>query len=160
MEIKIIELPEIAVIGKEGLCTPESNCAQALWQEANSHFAEVAALGQKSKTGAYLGFWGAMSDEGMHFAPWTDNFSRGYYLAGVQANPNAQPPEGWKKWILPARKYLTVPVTPDQYGAVFARMLQKELPERGYSLSGAVCDFTHPATGESFLYFPVTESKR
>ena len=43
MEIKIIDLPMITVIGKEGLCTAEKNIAQQLWQEANSHFNEVAA---------------------------------------------------------------------------------------------------------------------
>ena len=62
MEIKIIDLPMITVIGKEGLCTAEKNIAQQLWQEANSHFNEVAALGMKNSDGTYVGFWGAMSD--------------------------------------------------------------------------------------------------
>ena len=41
MEIKIIDLPMITVIGKEGLCTTGKNIVQQLWQEANSHFNEV-----------------------------------------------------------------------------------------------------------------------
>ena len=159
MEIRLIDLPEVAVIGKEGFCTRENNRAQALWQEANSHFAEVAALGLKDEGGAYRGFWGAMSDEAMTFAPWTEDFSRGYYLAGLQVSPDARAPEGWRKWVLPARKYLVVPVTPQVYGAVFAQVLQKELPERGLSLAGAVCDFTCPATGENFLFFPAAEGR-
>ena len=63
MEIKIVDLPAITVIGKEGLCTAEKNIVQQLWQEANFHFNEVAALGMKNSDGAYVGFWGAMSDE-------------------------------------------------------------------------------------------------
>ena len=42
---------------------PEKNIVQQLWQEANSHFNEVAALGMKNSDGTYVGFWGAMSDE-------------------------------------------------------------------------------------------------
>ena len=63
MEIQIIELPEVAIIGKEGLCTEENNIAQDLWQEANSHFDEVAALGMRNSDGTYVGFWGAMKTE-------------------------------------------------------------------------------------------------
>ena len=53
MEIRIIDLPMITVIGKEGLCTTGKNIAQQLWQEANSHFNEVAALGSISLQGDY-----------------------------------------------------------------------------------------------------------
>ena len=63
IEIKIIDLPMYAVIGKEGLCTTKENIVQQLWQEANFHFNEVAALGMKNSDGTYVGFWGAMSDE-------------------------------------------------------------------------------------------------
>lgn len=42
-----------------------------LWQEANAHFDEVAALGMKESHGAYVGLWGAMSDENRTFQPWT-----------------------------------------------------------------------------------------
>ena len=45
MEYKIVDLPKIAVIGKEGLCTGENNTVQELWRQANSAFSEVAALG-------------------------------------------------------------------------------------------------------------------
>ena len=79
---EIIDLPEITIIGKEGLCTKEKNVVQALWQQANAHFNEIADLGMKNPDGSFVGFWGAMSDETMSFLPWTDNFSRGLYLAG------------------------------------------------------------------------------
>jgi len=38
VEYDIIDLPEIAIIGKEGLCTKEKNLAQDLWRQANSDF--------------------------------------------------------------------------------------------------------------------------
>ena len=69
MEIEIIDLPAITVIGKEGLCTADKNIAQQLWQEADAHFHEVAALGKKNPDGTYVGFWGAMSDESRSFRP-------------------------------------------------------------------------------------------
>ena len=32
MDIKIVDLPEIAIIGKEGFCTEEANIVQDLWK--------------------------------------------------------------------------------------------------------------------------------
>ena len=71
----MIDLPKIAIIGKEGLCTKEKNVVQDLWQQANSNFCEIADLGMKNADGSFVGFWGAMSDETMSFMPWTDGFS-------------------------------------------------------------------------------------
>ena len=84
MDIRIVDLPEIAIIGKEGLCTEEANIVQALWKQANENFDEVLELGMKEKNGEFVGFWGAMSDETMSFMPWTNYFTRGYYLAGIE----------------------------------------------------------------------------
>lgn len=158
MEIQIIELPEVAIIGKEGLCTEENNIAQDLWQEANSHFDEVAALGMRNSDGTYVGFWGAMSDENRTFQPWTNHFSRGLYLAGLETYADAVAPEGWTKWIMPSRKYLVVNVEPDRYGEIFNEVINMIIPEKGLKLSGAVCDYTEPATGENKLFFPVESS--
>ena len=44
MEYEMTDLPRIAIIGKEGLCTKEKNAVQALWQQANSDFGETADL--------------------------------------------------------------------------------------------------------------------
>ena len=49
VEYDIIDLPEIAIIGKEGLCTKEKNLAQDLWRQANSDFREIADLGMKKR---------------------------------------------------------------------------------------------------------------
>jgi len=156
METQIRDLPEIAIIGKEGLCTEDKNIVQDLWADANSHFNQVAELGMKEEDGTFVGFWGAMSDESMSFMPWTNNFSRGLYLAGIEVNKDKVAPEGWKKWILPARKYLIVDVEMNSYMETFFEVIQKIIPEMNLKLSGAVCDFTEPKTGKNKLFFPVS----
>lgn len=154
-DYKIVHLPTIAIIGKEGLCTEDENIVQTLWQEANSNFNEVSALGMKNPDGSFAGFWGAMSDESMSFLPWTNHYSRGLYLAGIEVNEDSAVPEGWKKWIMPSRTYLVTDVTPERYSDIFNEVLQKTLPEAGMKLSGAVCDYTEPASGQNKLFFPV-----
>ena len=44
---EIIDLPKIAIIGREGLCTKEKNTVQELWQQANANFSDVADIGTK-----------------------------------------------------------------------------------------------------------------
>ena len=155
MEDIIVDLPEIAVIGKAGFCTKEHSIVQEVWQEANAHFSEVAELGMKEKDGSYVGFWGAMSDETMSFQPWKENFSRGWYLAGIEVNQEAEAPRGWVKWIMPARKYLVKEVQMEHYMKTFTETLKHTIPEKGLKLCGAVCDFTEPSTGKNKLFFPV-----
>ena len=77
MEFLNCEIPALCVIGKEGVATGEGDIAQAMWQEANAHFAEVEPLALRDETGAPAGFWGAMSDCSRSFLPWKDGFSRG-----------------------------------------------------------------------------------
>lgn len=155
MKIDIIDLPMITVIGKEGLCITEKNIVQQLWQEANAHFNEVAALGMKNPDGTYVGFWGAMSDESKSFHPWTRQFTRGLYLAGVETYADAIAPEGWTKWVMPARKYIVVDVEPNKYAEIFDEIINNTIFEKGMKLAGAVCDYTEPATGKNKLFFPV-----
>ena len=38
---EMVNLPKIAIIGKEGLCTKEKNVVQDLWQQANSNFSDT-----------------------------------------------------------------------------------------------------------------------
>jgi hypothetical protein len=155
MDITIVNLPEIAIIGKLGLCTKERNIVQELWNQANTHFSEVAPLGMKEKDGSYVGFWGAMSDETMSYFPWTDNFTKGYYLAGIEVYQDTIVPDGWTKWNMPARIYLKVLIEPSHYSSIFTNVIQNKIPEMKMELSGAVCDFTEPATGKNYLLFPV-----
>ena len=88
-QYEMIDLPKIAIIGKEGLCTKEKNVVNDLWHQANSNFSDIADLGMKNADGSFVGFWGAMSDETLSFMPWTDGFSRGLYLAGVEVYEDA-----------------------------------------------------------------------
>jgi predicted transcriptional regulator YdeE len=155
MNKSIVSLPEIAIIGKEGLCTKENNPAQKLWDQANAAFIEVASLGMKDKNGLYVGFWGAMSDETMSYLPWTENFTRGYYLAGIEVYKDAVVPNGWQKWIMPARTYLKVLIEIGQYEVVFQNVINNIIPDMNTMLSGAVCEYTEPATGKIYLLFPI-----
>lgn len=155
MDIRIVDLPEIAIIGKEGFCTEESNIVQNLWKQANEHFDEVSELGMKDKDGSFVGFWGAMSDETMSFMPWANNFTRGYYLAGVEVDKKEEAPEGWKKWVMPARKYLVTEVMFEHYMETFKDVLENQIPVRNMKLSGAACDYTEPSTGKNYIFFPV-----
>lgn len=155
MNVTTVSLPEITIIGKQGFCTKENNVAQGLWKEANAHFNEIASLGMKEKNGSYVGFWGAMSDETMAFLPWTDNFSRGYYLAGIEASSDAKEPDGWTKWVMPARTYLKVLLDLSQYTKIFQNVINNVIPDMNMKLSGAVCEYIEPATGTNYLLFPV-----
>ena len=155
MKTVIKDLPEIAIIGKEGFCTAEKNIVQELWADANAHFGEVAPLAKKKSDGTLAGVWGAMSDETMSFLPWTNNFSCGYYLAGVEVDSDKEVPVGWKKWILPARKYLIIDVQAENYTETFSNVIQQSIPEMQLKLCGAACDFTDVATGKNKLFFPV-----
>ena len=151
----IVDLPRIAIIGKKGLCTKEKNVVQNLWQQANSNFRDIADLGMKNADGSFVGFWGAMSDETLSFLPWTDDFSRGLYLAGIEVYEDTPAPDGWAKWGLPARKYIVTDVAPENYGETFRNVIDRLIPKLGMKLAGAVCDFTEPADGQNKLFFPV-----
>ena len=155
LKYEIVNLPKIAVIGREGFCTKEQNVVRELWEQANARFGEVADLGMKNPDGSYVGFWGAMSDEAMAFLPWTDNYTRGLYLAGIEVYADTAVPAGWVKWVMPARKYLVTAVNPDRYEETFRTVIDRLLPALGLRLAGAVCDFTEPADGQNKLFFPV-----
>ena len=152
---EIVDLPKIAIIGHEGLCTKEKNVVQDLWGQTNMRFSDVADIGMKNADGSYVGFWGAMSDETMSFMPWADNYSRGLYLAGVEVNEDTAVPAGWVKWVMPARKYLVTEVDLANYQETFRDVIEHLIPELGMKLAGAACDFTEPATGQNKLFFPV-----
>lgn len=155
MNISIVNLPEIAILGQLGFCTKDSNIVTELWNQANSHFAEVAPLGMKEEDGSYVGFWGAMSDETLSYLPWTDNFSRGYYLAGIEVYKDTLVPDGWTKCVMPSRTYLKVLIEPGTYSDVFYNVINTIISDYKMKLSGAVCDYTEPATGNNYLLFPV-----
>lgn len=63
---------EFVVIGKEGSTLDGEGFIQKLWNDANSHFSEVAHLAKKDANGGIVGIWGAMSDISHSFKPWED----------------------------------------------------------------------------------------
>lgn len=138
------------VIGKEGSTLDGEGFIQKLWQDANAHFDEVAPLAKKGANGALVGIWGAMSDFSRSFQPWEDGFRQGLYLAGVECVAHAEAPDGWTKWTIPGYEYIVV----ENHTGAFAETLERMKAE-GVSLAGAVHDYTDPATGKNYLYFPI-----
>ena len=94
MAFQSCELESFAVIGKEGSTLEGEEFIQRLWTQANRDFWQVEPLALR-KGEEPVGFWGVMSDFSRSFAPWTEDFTQGIYLAGVQVPLEAQPPEGW-----------------------------------------------------------------
>ena len=142
------------VIGKEGSTLDGEGFIQKLWDDANGHFDEVAHLAKRDENGNLVGIWGAMSDLSHSFQPWEDGFSKGLYLAGVECVDNAEAPDGWIKWMIPGYEYLVV----ENHDGAFGDTI-KQMNEEGIALVGAVHDYTDPATGKGYLYFPIKEVK-
>ena len=140
------------VIGKEGSTMDGEGFIQKLWDDANSHFAEVSHLAKRDENGNLVGVWGAMSDFSRSFKPWEDGFHKGLYLAGVECVDHAQAPDGWTKWRVPGYEYLVV----ENHDGAFNKTIE-QMRKDGISLAGAVHDFTDPATGKGYLYFPIRE---
>ena len=141
---------EFVVIGKVGSTLDGEGFIQKLWNDANSHFSEVAHLAKKDANGSIVGVWGAMSDFSYSFSPWEDGFSKGLYLAGVECVDHAEAPDGWKKWTIPGYEYIVV----ENRKGVFEETI-RQMEDEGISLVGAVHDYTDPATGKGYMYFPI-----
>ena len=151
MKIEKCRKESFAVIGKEGSTLSGEGFIAKLWQDANEHFPQIAALTKRDESGNLIGIWGAMSDFSRSFLPWEDGFSKGLYLAGVECRSDAEAPEGWVKWIIPAYEYLRVP---NEAKDTFSQMI-RYLTENDLPLAGAVHEFTDPQTGKEYLYFPI-----
>lgn len=142
------------VIGKEGSTLDGEGFIQKLWDDANGHFDEVAHLAKRDENGNLVGIWGAMSDLSHSFQPWEDGFSKGLYLAGVECVDSAEAPDGWTKWMIPGYEYLVV----ENHDGAFRDTI-RQMNDKGIALVGAVHDYTDPATGKGYLYFPIREVK-
>lgn len=152
MEIKKCVKEPFAVIGKEGSTKDGAGFIQKLWEDANSHFHEVAHLAKKDENGNIGGIWGAMSDFSRSFRPWENHFTEGLYLAGVEVADKAETPAGWVKWTIPGYEYLYVKCTEQD---IFVKVLEY-MEEQGIELAGAVHDFNCPKeNGQGYLFFPI-----
>lgn len=146
-----MEKPAFCVIGKAGSTDDGDGFIARLWDDANAHFPEIAHLALTDDNGVPCGVWGCMTDFTEQFLLWEDNFSRGLYLAGAECAPAAEAPDGWSKWTLPGFVFLiTENNTPD----IFSRMISY-LSENHIPLIGAVQEYSRPASGISYLCFPV-----
>jgi len=151
MNIEIITKESFTVIGIEGVAQSCDDTVQRLWAQANSRFSEVEALAKRNSDGSLAGIWGAMSDCSRSFMPWENNFSCGLYLAGVECKPDAQPPEGWTKWVLPGFEYIRAECDGSN---IFSEVLDY-MDKNDMKLVGAVQDYTCPANGKNYMYFPI-----
>ena len=94
-----------------------------------------------------------MSDLSRQFKPW-ESFSKGLYLAGAEVDNDAEAPEGWTKWTVPAYEFLYVKVE-NGINDTFSSMI-KYLEENKIELAGAVNDFICPKeNGQSYMFFPI-----
>ena len=150
MKIEEVSKESFTVIGKEGSTRDGDGFIQRLWQDANTHFNEIAALAKKDEDGNLAGIWGAMTDFSRSFMPW-DDFNSGLYLAGAECRDDAEAPEGWVKWVIPAYDYLKVE---REGNNTFSEMWQY-MKENGIPLAGAVHDYSCPRTGKDYMFFPI-----
>lgn len=150
MKIEKITRESFTVIGKEGSTRDGEGFIRKLWQDANAHFYQIADLAKRDENGNLAGIWGAMTDFSRSFRPWED-FKNGLYLAGAECRDNAEAPEGWTRWVVPASEYLAVEC---EDGNTFTDVL-RYMEENGIPLAGAVYDFTSPETGKNYMYFPI-----
>lgn len=153
MEVKRCTIPSFSVIGKEGSTKDGENFIRKLWDEANSHFEDVAALAARDENGNLLGIWGLMSDFSRDYKPW-ENFSKGLYLAGVQVDHEMVAPGNWTKWTVPSFEYLYIKVE-ENYEETFSNVLNY-MESNNYKLAGAVFDYNCPEeNGQLYLFFPI-----
>lgn len=150
MKFEKCKKESFTVIGKEGSTSDGEGFIQKLWEDANSHFNEIRHLAKKDENGNIVGIWGAMSDFSRSFNPWED-FSKGLYLTGAECEDDAEAPEGWTKWVIPAYEYIFVEC---ESGSTFPDTIQY-LKDNNMTLAGAVHDFTCPQTGKNYMFFPV-----
>jgi len=152
MDVKKCIKESFCVIGKQGSTLDGNGFIEKLWEDANNHFNEVAPLAKLDENGNPVGFWGAMSDLSKSFSPWENGFTKGLYLAGVEAHDDALPPESWTKWVIPSYEYLYVKVeSQDTFSAMLTYIEENE-----YQLAGAVHDFISPQeNGQRYMFFPI-----
>ena len=81
-QIEKIYIRAFCVIGMPGSTDDGEDFVQKLWEKANSRFAEVEPLASRNEDGSLIGNWGIMTDMDFTYGPWTDDFTRGRYLAG------------------------------------------------------------------------------
>ncbi len=134
MKIETIVKPAVTLIGKVAFI-PSDSSVKDLWNDANCHFDEVFGIAKKNQKGKLVGVWGAMSDKAMNYLPWENNFSEGYFLAGVECEPEVAVPQGWTQWTLPGFRYLCAKVE-GNYQIVMQQVLSVYMVQHQLKLVG------------------------
>ena len=154
MGVSRVVKPEFTVIGIEGSTDDANDFIQNLWNEANTRFTEIQSLCKRDDNGSFVGFWGAMSDFTRSFKPW-EGFSQGLYLAGAECEAEAEAPSGWTKWVVPSFEYLCFDCEEFEFEQAI-----DYVRGNGFSLAGAVHDFTDPHTGKGYIFIPIKKLGR
>jgi predicted transcriptional regulator YdeE len=152
MQTKRIQKDAFAVIGKmgEGPAANSKEWILTLWQDATAYFSEITAITKKGESGAPF-IWGAMNDVTESNKMWSEC---GKYIAGCEAELDAEPPKGWQKWIVPAQTYLVAECTQDTYGEVFSAVAN----DPAIKIIAAVHErYPQPDTEILELWFPIEE---
>ncbi len=150
MNIDIIEKDAFFVIGYDdsGPIETAKDWIMPLWEQFNADFAKLAPIAKKDAHGRYL-VWGAMTDVGQDFHPWTDE---GRYMAGVESD-RYMDAEGFAVWRIPAFRYLRAEATLATYADVYREVLGTLFPNNGWELVGAVQEFYRK--DQLYLFFPI-----
>ena len=142
-----------AVVGKagQGVSDNPQEWILPLWNEANTHFSEIASMVCKSESGV-PSIWGAMNDKDESNKRWDDV---GKYMAGGETNVDAKVPEGWTKWTIPAQTYMVVPCTMKEYGEVFGKVTS----DSSIQIVGTVHEHYPEPNNPNIveLYFPIAD---
>ena len=169
MKIETCTKAAFAVIGKEGATSEGPGFLQKLWAEANAHFCEVEPLAKrnadalKAQEDGCVGMAANMIGVNKAIIVFDNDgtpcemfnpvivYRKGLYLAGVECAEDAEAPAGWTKWTIPGYAYLRAEVEGETtFSQVLDYMRANQIP-----LAGAVHDFTCPASGKQYLFFPI-----
>ena len=147
--IKVIK-KAFVVIGKEGSTLDGAGFIQKLWDDANGHFSEVAHLRRKIQTEILWEYGGPCPMVLTHLMPGKMSLAKACIWR--EECVIMVIPAGWTKWIIPGYEYIVV----ENHNGAFEDTI-KQMNEEGMSLVGAVHDYTDPATGKGYMYFPIRE---
>lgn len=168
-EVEVVELNEMRVAGKSmGVSREQSEPVGYDEAEADSLFADLReqipqwGVSVVKKNGEIPGYWAVLSDAYREdsFAPWGGQLRCGRYLAAVAVGKTSDiklPDSKWDFKKIPAGKFVVSEEIDGNWNDVFVRYVGTVLPEMGYRLNGAVCEFRDAKTGKIKLYFPVRD---
>ena len=161
MNVAYIYKDTFAVIGKagQGLADNPQAWILPLWSQFDANFSEIIGVIRRNENGMPVGVWGAMNDVDESNKRWGENATgepaQGKYMAGCEADIDAQPPAGWTKWIIPAQTYMTVKCTMAAYDDVFSKIVNDPDIQIVGTVHERYPDPGNPSIVE--LWFPISD---